>query len=292
MRVHVSVPGREAHGLVLADGADTVRGQELARRVGCGARGDDAAPVVVEVRVEPRAVVVARVGENPARAQLANASRARHRRHEAVGSAHQAVAAVEHGGAAGDRVGVARGVDRLQAPAAREHLRGRLDAGEVLEAAHLGAVGERIEPVRAVGQAQAPDGAVDVDLLHQQLDGIVRPRAGRRIARRVDLEYLHDAPAGDARAPLVVVDLEGPVVQEEAADLVAHVPFERQDGCGHVARLVGRREPVLPRMASAMSENTDSGSTPDSNVMYGWAWYCPASVPSKAETAAAISRGL
>ena len=198
------------------------------------------------MRPEPCAPIVVRVREHAARAKLAHARAARGRGHEAVGAAHKAVAAVEHERAREPRVAEARGVDRLQAAATREHLVRAGHAGEVLEAPHLGAVRERVEPVVAVRQAQAPDGAVDVDLLHQQLYRVVGACTRGRVARRVDLEDLHDAPAGDGGAPLVVVDLQRAVVQEQGADLVAHVPFERQDGGCHVARRVERALAVLP----------------------------------------------
>ena len=167
-----AVPGREPKSHVLADRADPPGGDDLASGVR-GRRGrQHALAVRVEVRPEPGAPIVVRVRKHATRSQLAHGSPARRRGHESIRAAHQAVAAVEHERAREPRVGEAHGVDRLQAPATREHLVRARHTGQALEAAHLGAVRERVEPVVAVSDAQARDGRVDVDLLRGRRSGL------------------------------------------------------------------------------------------------------------------------
>ena len=91
-----AVPGREAQAHVLADRADPAGGPQRARRVGRGGRREHRLAVLVEVPPEPGAGVVVRVGQDAARADLANARAARVRGHEAVGAPDELGAAVEH----------------------------------------------------------------------------------------------------------------------------------------------------------------------------------------------------
>ena len=95
-RARHAVPGRESQPHVLADGADAPGCDELARGIRRGGGRKHAFAVGVVVRPEPGAGVVVRVGRDAACPELANARAARRGGHEAVGSAHQAVSAVEH----------------------------------------------------------------------------------------------------------------------------------------------------------------------------------------------------
>lgn len=238
-------PGSEPDALVLGDGADAPGCPERSVRLGRRSRSQHRLAVLVEVRPEPRTCVVVRVGQHAARTQLAHARAACRGGYEAVSAAHELGAPVEHVGAGKARVAEARGVDRLQVRAAGEHLVGVGYAGQVLEARDLGAVGEGVEPVRAVGDAHASNRRVDVDLAHQELDGVPQTSRCRGVAVDVHLEDLLDRPAVYGAPPVVVVELERAVREQQRPHLVSHVPLKSQDRRRHVTRLVLRGKPVL-----------------------------------------------